>query len=127
MNPERGSGTVANVGVLVVAAVLLVAVLAVGQAAGLRDRAQAVADLAALAGADHSAAGGVGGGAMAAGGAASQACSAAGEVAERNAAVIVDCWTRDGDTYVVLRAPGRVGGVAVGASGRARAGPAEID
>ena len=110
---ERGAATVL---VLAMAGVLLVVALAVALAEGLvvgHRRAQAAADLAALAGAGAAARG-------------EDPCAAAGAVSVANGAALTACSTVGGDVTVEVRVavavPALVGGEAE-LTGRARAGP----
>ena len=109
--PERGAGTVLalGLGMMVMAAAVLVALLA--QSAAMAFRAAAAADLAALAAAD--AARGITPG---------EPCAVAADVARRNGAGILSCREGPGSTVQVrteldIRTP--LGG----ATGLARAGP----
>lgn len=113
---EEGSGTINSVGLIVVAAALAVVLGGVGVAHRERVRLQAVADLAALAGAEQSATAGwedVG----------ERPCEAASAVATANGAGVQSCEVRDLDCLVVLTQPVRIAGISTNVSARARAGP----
>ena len=113
---EEGSGTVNSVGLIVLALVLAVVLGGVGVAHRERVRLQAVADLAALAGAEQSATAGwedVG----------ERPCGAASAVAAANGVGVQSCEVRDLDCLVVLTQPVRIGGISTNVSARARAGP----
>ncbi|PFG20695.1 Rv3654c family TadE-like protein [Serinibacter salmoneus] len=106
---ERGSGTVLVVGLLGVAAALLIPLVLLASIAGARATAQGAADLAAIAGAtawhDH------GGGAP---------CAVAGRVLVEHGAYLVSCEVSGEDVVVTAAVPTRVGD----ARATARAGPA---
>ena len=108
---ERGAGTVLalGLGLLVVLAAVLVALLA--QSAAMASRAAAAADLAALAAAD-----------AARGIAAGEPCAVAVDVAHRNGARVVSCAEGAGST-VQVRTELAVRGPLGAATGLARAGP----
>jgi len=112
-NAERGSGTVLalGLGLLLILAILLIALL--GQATTLASRAAAAADLAALAAAD--AARGLRDGVP---------CAVAAEVATRNGASLDSCELRgpSNDVAEVRTSTSGAFGMARG-EGRARAGP----
>lgn len=113
---EEGSGTINSVGLIVVAVALAVAIGGVGVAHRERVRLQAVADLAALAGAEQSATADwedVG----------DRPCGAASAVAAANGADVQSCEVRDLDCLVVLTQPVRIAGISTNVSARARAGP----
>ena len=113
---EEGSGTINSVGLIVVAVVLAIVLGGVGVAHRERVRLQAVADLAALAGAEQSATADwedVG----------DRPCGAASAVAAANGAGVQSCEVRDLDCLVVLRQPVRIAGISMNVSARARAGP----
>ena len=113
---EEGSGTVNSVGLIVLALVLVVVLGGVGVAHRERVRLQAVADLAALAGAEQSATAGwedVG----------ERPCGAAFAVAEANGVGVQSCEVRDHDCLVVLTRTVRIAGISTNVSARARAGP----
>ncbi|MDN3026331.1 Rv3654c family TadE-like protein [Streptomyces sp. S.PB5] len=107
---DRGSATVWSVGAIAVLCVVFGVVLALGQAVVVRHRAAGGADLAALAAADHWAAGGAG------------ACARAERVARAQGTRLVRC-AMVGEISDVTATAGR--GVFV-AEVRARAGPAEL-
>ena len=113
---EEGSGTINSVGLIVLAVALAVVVGGVGVAHRERVRLQAVADLAALAGAAQSATAGwedVG----------ERPCGAAFAVAEANGVGVQSCEVRDLDCLVVLTQNVRIAGISTNVSARARAGP----
>ena len=113
---EEGSGTVNSVGLIVLA--LAVVLGGLGVAHRERVRLQAVADLAALAGAEQSATAAwedVG----------ERPCAAASVVARANGVDIQSCEVRDSDCLVVLTQPVRIAGISTNVSARARAGPGE--
>ena len=113
---EEGSGTINSVGLIVLALVLGVLLSGVGVAHRERVRLQAVADLAALAGAEQSATADwedVG----------ERPCRAASAVAAANGVSVQSCEVRDLDCLVVLTQPVRIAGVSTNVSARARAGP----
>ena len=113
---EEGSGTINSVGLIVVAVALAVAIGGVGVAHRERVRLQAVADLAALAGAEQSATAGwedVG----------ERPCGAASAVAGANGAGVQSCEVRGPDCLVILTQPVRIAGISTNVSARARAGP----
>ena len=113
---EEGSGTINSVGLIILALVLAVVLGGVGVAHRERVRLQAVADLAALAGAEQSATAGwedVG----------ERPCGAASAVAEANGVGVQSCEVRDLDCLVVLTRPVRIAGISTNVSAWARAGP----
>ena len=113
---EEGSGTVNSVGLIVLALALAVVLGGVGSALRERVHLQAVADLAALAGAEQSATAAwedVG----------ERPCAAASVVARANGVDIQSCEVRDSDCLVVLTQPVRIAGISTNVSARARAGP----
>ena len=113
---EEGSGTINSVGLIVLALVLAVVLGGVGVAHRERVRLQAVADLAALAGAEQSATADwedVG----------ERPCGAASAVATANGVGVQSCEVRDLDCLVVLTQPVRIAGISTNVSARARAGP----
>ena len=115
---EEGSGTVNSVGLIVLALALAVVLGGVGSALRERVHLQAVADLAALAGAEQSATAAwedVG----------ERPCAAASAVAAANGMDIQSCEVRDSDCLVVLTQPVRIAGISTNVSARARAGPGE--
>lgn len=115
---EEGSGTVLVTGLCAAAAVLALVVGAYGAEACARARLDAVADLAALAGADVSATApweDVG----------SRPCEEAGAVAGRNGVVLESCEIRGSDTRVIVSSQLRLMGLSVPVRARARAGPDE--
>ena len=113
---EEGSGTINSVGLIVLAVALAVVLGGVGSALRERVHLQAVADLAALAGAEQSATAAwedVG----------ERPCAAASAVAAANGVDIQSCEVRDSDCLVVLTQPVRIAGISTNVSARARAGP----
>ena len=115
---EEGSGTINSVGLIVLAVALAVVLGGVGSALRERVHLQAVADLAALAGAEQSATAAwedVG----------ERPCAAASAVAAANGVDIQSCEVRDSDCLVVLTQPVRIAGISTNVSARARAGPGE--
>jgi len=104
------------VGLIVLALVLGVLLSGVGVAHRERVRLQAVADLAALAGAEQSATADwedVG----------ERPCGAAFAVAGANGVGVQSCEVRDLDCLVVLTQPVNIAGISMNVSARARAGP----
>lgn len=115
---EEGSGTINSVGLIVVAVALAVVLGGVGVAHRERVRLQAVADLAALAGAEQSAMAGwedVG----------ERPCGAAYAVAAANGAGVQSCEVRGSDCLVILTRRVEIAGISTNVSARARAGPGE--
>ena len=115
---EEGSGTVNSVGLIALALALAVVLGGVGVAHRERVRLQAVADLAALAGAEQSATAAwedVG----------ERPCVAASVVARANGVSVQSCEVRDSDCLVILTQPVRIAGISTNVSARARAGPGE--
>lgn len=113
---EEGSGTINSVGLIVLVVVLAVVLGGVGVAHRERVRLQAVADLAALAGAEQSATAGwedVG----------ERPCRVAFAVAAANGVRVQSCEVRDLDCLVVLTQPVEIAGISTNVSARARAGP----
>lgn len=113
---DAGSGTVLVVGLVAVVASLAVALALLAQATVARHRAEAAADLAALAAAD-----------VLLGRAPGDACGRAERVAALNGARLVACRPA-GDGSVVVDAvvtPGGAAGALGAARATARAGPAE--
>ena len=113
---EEGSGTINSVGLIVLALVLGVLLNGVGVAHRERVRLQAVADLAALAGAEQSATADwedVG----------ERPCGAVFAVAGANGVGVQSCAVRDLDCLVVLTQPVNIAGISTNVSARARAGP----
>nr|WP_291495993.1 Rv3654c family TadE-like protein [Actinomyces sp.] len=113
---EEGSGTMAVIGVLVVAAVLAGALALAGAVQAHAVRTSAVADLAALAAGDVSATAQwspVG----------DQPCDLAGQVAAANGMDLAECEVVGPDTRVVVSRGLDLGALTVTVSARARAGP----
>ena len=111
---EEGSGTINSVGLIVLALVLGVLLSGVGHRE--RVRLQAVADLAALAGAEQSATADwedVG----------ERPCRAASAVAGANGVGVQSCEVRGPDCLVVLTQPVNIAGISTNVSAWARAGP----
>lgn len=115
---EEGSGTIAIVGILAILVIIGGVVAAAGIAHASAVRAQAVADLAALAGAECRQSG------LVFAGASGDGCDCARQVAQANEVILGAC-SQDGfDVRVTIDAPWRWGGWEFTVSGRARAGPA---
>ena len=115
---EEGSMTIWFAGfsaALVVVALLISSVTAVWSA---KTHVQAVADMAALAGADISSVA-----VFEAAPTRSLPCAQAEEVAKRNGAVLSECWVTDADTRVVVQKPVSLFVFTTAVSARARAGP----
>ena len=115
---EEGSGTVNSVGLIVLALALAVVLGGVGVAHHERVHLQAVADLAALAGAEQSATASwedVG----------ERPCVAASVVARANGVSVQSCEVRDSDCLVILTQHVEIVGISTNVSVRARAGPGE--
>ena len=113
---EEGSGTINSVGLIVLALVLGVLLSGVGVAHRERVRLQAVADLAALAGAEQSATADwedVG----------ERPCRAASAVAGANGVGVQSCEVRGPDCLVVLTQPVNIAGISTNVIAWARAGP----
>ena len=113
---EEGSGTINSVGLIVLALVLGGLLSGVGVAHRERVRLQAVADLAALAGAEQSATADwedVG----------ERPCRAASAVAGANGVGVQSCEVRGPDCLVVLTQPVNIAGISTNVSAWARAGP----
>ena len=113
---EEGSGTINSVGLIVLAVGLAVVLGGVGVAHREWVRLQAVADLAALAGAEQSATADwedVG----------ERPCRAASAVAGANGVGVQSCEVRGADCLVVLTQPVRIAGISTSVRARARAGP----
>lgn len=112
---ERGAATVLVLAVALVGGLLLLGLGLIAGTQGGRVTAQTAADLAALAGADAAAAGGV-----------RDPCSVAAEVAQRNRADLAACSvTAQGIVEVETTRTAGFGSITTGqASARARAGPA---
>lgn len=113
---EEGSGTINSVALIVLALALAVVLGGVGAAHRERARLQAVADLAALAGAEESAMApweDVGG----------RPCVAASSVAAENGVEIESCEVRDSDCLVVASQSIRIAGISTIVRAKARAGP----
>lgn len=112
MRREDGVATVQAVGIVALLAVLAFGCLQVALAVGLRQRAAAAADLAALAASRASVEGG-------------DACGVAAEIARENGATLRDCQMAADVATVVVRADGPRWSVGRWASEqRARAVPA---
>ena len=113
---EEGSGTINSVALIVLALALAVVLGGVGAAHRERARLQAVADLAALTGAEESATApweDVGG----------RPCVAASSVAAENGVEIESCEVRDSDCLVVASQSIRIAGISTIVRAKARAGP----
>ncbi|MET0456072.1 MAG: Rv3654c family TadE-like protein [Mycobacterium sp.] len=111
---ERGSASIVAAAMLTVLVMMTAVGAAVGSALVARHRAQAAADLAALAAAGSVAAG------------RQTACDSASSVAEAMKATVAECTLEDLDVVVAVDVPISLGrwGIQV-ARGAARAGPAE--
>lgn len=115
---EEGSGTVNSVGLIALALTLAILLAGVGGARTVSVRLQAVADLAALAGAERSATSpweDVG----------SRPCEAASEVAAANGVSVESCEVIGTDCRVVVSGSATVMGVSLEIRARARAGTEE--
>ena len=115
---EEGSGTVNSVGLIALALTLAILLAGVGGARTASVRLQAVADLAALAGAERSATApweDVG----------SRPCEAASEVAAANGVSVESCEVLGTDCRVVVSGSTTVMGVSLEIRARARAGTEE--
>lgn len=115
---EEGSGTILVAALCAAATLLALVIGAYGAEASVRARLGAVADLAALAGADVSVTArweDVG----------PRPCEEAGAVAGRNGAVLESCEVLGSDTRVIVSARIRLMGLSVPVRARARAGPDE--
>lgn len=113
---EDGSGTVNTLALIVLALALAVVLGGVGTAHREQARLQAVADLAALAGAEESATApweDVG----------ERPCVAASSVAAENGVGIESCEVRERDCLVVASQSIRIAGISTIARAKARAGP----
>ena len=117
MGSDEGSGTVMVVGVLAALAVLACSALAYIALLAAGNRAQNIADLSALAGADISAT-------AQWESVEEKACRAANEVAQENGAMLSSCRCEGVDTIVSLRLKGVWGWVIVRS---ARAGVDPVD
>lgn len=116
---EKGSATVLFAGIIAALVVLGVTLLTLVGVLSAKTRAQAVADMGALAGADLSLVA-----VFEEGGAPASACAQARTVVERNSGVLDQCVVLGGDTYVHAAVPLRIGGMSFHVRARARAGPA---
>lgn len=115
---EEGSGTILTAGVCAVVVLFALVIGAYGVEASTRARLDAIADLAALAGADVSATAqweDVG----------SRPCEEAGAVVARNGAALDSCEILGTHTRVIVSSPVKLMGVSVPVRARARAGPKE--
>ena len=113
---EDGSGTVNSVALIVLALALAVVLGGVGAAHREQARLQAIADLAALAGAEQSATApweDVG----------ERPCVAASSVAAENGVGIESCEVRERDCLVVASQSIRIAGISTILRAKARAGP----
>lgn len=108
-----GSATILAAVGLAAMLVLLTVGLQVAGAVIARHRAEAAADLAALAGAGQLLLGPDAG------------CAAAAVIAGRNGAAVTDCSWQGMDVLVTVRLPVQLGPVRSAVTGRARAGPVE--
>ncbi len=115
---EEGSGTILTVGVCAAAVFFALVIGAYGAEASTRARLDAIADLAALAGADVSATAqweDVG----------ARPCEEAGAVVAKNGAVLDSCEILGTHTRVIVSSTVKLMGVSVPVRARARAGPKE--
>lgn len=115
---QAGSATIwftAVVAGLVAVALLLTAA---GGVWSTKTHLQAVADMGALAGADLSSVA-----VFEVNADSARACSQAAAVVEANGATVGECWTSEGDTFVVAQKPVRIVGWALNVKARSRAGP----
>ncbi|WP_314129595.1 Rv3654c family TadE-like protein [Schaalia odontolytica] len=115
---EAGSGTVNSVGLIALAILVALIIAGVGAAHRASVRLQAVADLAALAGAEHSMTAPweeVGG----------RPCQAASSVVAANGEELLSCEVRGSDCLVVISRTVRVAGIPMTMRARARGGPGE--
>ncbi|WP_081272303.1 Rv3654c family TadE-like protein [Mycobacteroides immunogenum] len=109
---DSGSATIVAVAMMAVLLALTAGGAAVGSAVVARHRAQAAADLAALAGAQHALYG------------AAPACVEVGVIARRMGAAVTRCVVEDLDVVVAVSVPVMLGRFGVGpARAAARAGP----
>lgn len=110
---DRGSATVWAAGAVFALVALAALGIHLGAAAVARHRAEAAADLSALAAAVQASSG------------ADSACQRAAQVATRNGATLRSCALQDWDALVevTVRPPGPIAALGQ-ATGRARAGPA---
>jgi len=114
VSAERGSATVASVAMMAALLAVTVACVYLGSAVIARHRAQAAADLAALAAAQRLADG------------TAVACSQASAVAAAMAATVADCAVDGLDVVVAVDVPAALGRLGMGtARAVARAGPVE--
>lgn len=109
---ERGSGTVLVLGLILAISVVLLGLMAVGDAVATKERAQDIADVAALAGAQKLRHEG-----------SSVACRQAGELVARHGLSMSSCAVRESHVIVSVRARTHMIKTSVEAS--ARAGPAD--
>lgn len=115
---EEGSGTILTAGVCAVVVLFALVIGAYGVEASTRARLDAIADLAALAGADVSATAqweDVG----------SRPCEEAGVVVARNGAALDSCEILGTHTRVIVSSSVKLMGVSVPVRAKARAGPKE--
>lgn len=112
-SPERGSGTVMTVALILVALLATAGILALNRAHNAQMKAQMIADSAALAGGDIS-------GVSPWEKVDQRACEEAESVARANGASAVECSVKGTDTYVRVTYPGLWG---MPARAQARAGP----
>ncbi len=113
---EHGSGTINSVALILLALALAVVLGGVGTAHREQARLQAVADLAALAGAEQSATApweDVG----------ERPCAAASSVAAANGVALQSCDVRGSDCLVVATQSVRIAGISTILHANARAGP----
>ncbi|WP_083337982.1 Rv3654c family TadE-like protein [Mycobacteroides franklinii] len=112
LRADNGSATIVAVAMMAVLLALTAGGAAVGTAVVARHRAQAVADLSALAGAQHALYG------------VAPACVEAAAIARRMGAAVTRCAVEDLDVVVAVSVPVMLGRFGVGsARAAARAGP----
>lgn len=114
---EEGSGTVLHAGLLAFLATLGILLVSISGFLVAKQKAQSVADMAALAGADLSSV------EVFSAGRGSGACGMAARVVEANAFSLRSCRVAGADTFVVASKDFRVGPFTMAVTGRARAGP----
>lgn len=115
---EDGSGTIWFAGVAAGMTFIALLLIAVGGAWSAKTHLQAVADMAALAGADLSSVSvfePVPDG--------TRACQQAAAVADANDVSLRECWTSEGDTFVIIQESVGIVGWRLEINARARAGP----
>ncbi|MFT3944327.1 MAG: flp pilus-assembly TadE/G-like family protein [Ancrocorticia sp.] len=111
-SPERGSGTVIVLGLLVAFAIVIMGIMAIGDVIATRDRTQHVADVSALAGAEELRRSG-----------SAAACPKAQEVAVRNRGTVSGCEVAGEYVVVVIHDTATLTRYSI--KSRALAGPAD--